>query len=190
MDEKGRTQLGTIYRVELKKLRAKTLTAVRKHRDGGTDDTGTDKDLPRKRATPLKVLACDVLNAYAVTQPSLRPPQDTVDAILTFYLNDGLDRVMPGKADCITVRNSSGAKVKKQKRHLVMTLSEAYCCFKADHSQINIGKSKFTELRPKWVFLSSEMPHNVCGCRYHENVFLLLEALHCKYPDVVPLYSK
>ena len=201
---------------ELNKLRARTLSAVRKHRDGGTDDSGTEQAdqqcykygnaaslhkaksrvlkalprSPRKRATVLKVLACDVLNAHVVSQPSRRLPRETVDAVLAFYQNDALSRMMPGKADCITVRNASGTKMKKQKRHLVMTLSETFCCFKADHPQINIGKSKFAELRPKWVFLSSEMPHNVCGCRYHENVFLLLEALHRKYPDVVPLYSK
>jgi len=105
-----------------------------------------------------------------VNQPSRILTAETVDTVLAFYQNDAFSRVMPGKADCITVRNSNGEKMKTQKRHLTMTLSEAYCCFKADHPQINIGKSKFANLRPKWVFVSSQMPHNVCGCRYHENV--------------------
>ena len=34
------------------------------------------------------------------------------------------------------------------------------------------------------------MPLNVCGCKYHENVILLLDSLHKKFPDVVQLYSK
>ncbi|KAL5017914.1 hypothetical protein ScPMuIL_003636 [Solemya velum] len=34
------------------------------------------------------------------------------------------------------------------------------------------------------------MPQNVCGCKYHQNVIIILEALHKKYPDAVPLYSK
>ena len=139
---------------------------------------------PRKRATVLKALACDILDVHVVNQPSRILLQETVDTVLAFYQNDAFSRVMPGKADCITVRNSNGEQMKKQKIHLTMTLSEAYCCFKADHPQINIGKSKFAELSPKWVFLSSQMPHNVCGCRYHENVFLLLEALHRKYPEL------
>ena len=172
---KKNTARHNLLPVELNKLRARTLSAVRKNRNGGTDDIGTQqaeqqgykygntaalhraksrvlKALPRspiKRATILKLLACDVLNAYVVTQTSRRLPQETVNAILAFYQDDALSRVMPGKADCITVRNSSGVKVKKQKIHLVMTLSEAYYCFKADHPQINIAKSKFAELRPK-----------------------------------------
>ncbi|XP_041348578.1 uncharacterized protein LOC121368091 [Gigantopelta aegis] len=181
---------------ELKKLRERTLTAVKKYRAGDvTDGTqqlqcykyGTSasinkaksrvlKALPkslRKRATVLKALACDILDVHVVNQPSRILPQETVDTVLAFYQNDAFSRVMPGKADCITIKNSNGEKIKKQKRHLTMTLSEAYCCFKADHPQINIGKSKFAKLSPKWVFLSSQMPHNVCGCRYHENVFLL-----------------
>ena len=33
------------------------------------------------------------------------------------------------------------------------------------------------------------MPHNTCGCRYHANVIILLEALHQKVPGI-PLYTK
>ena len=98
---------------------------------------------------------------------------------------------MPGKADCISLRcTSTGEKVKKQKRHLVMTISEAHRCFLADNIGVIIGRSKFAELRPKWVLLSSEMPHNVCGCKYHANIILLLEALHRRYPNQIQLYTK
>ena len=34
------------------------------------------------------------------------------------------------------------------------------------------------------------MPRNTCGCKYHSNVILMLESLHRKYPDIVPLYSR
>lgn len=158
---------------ELKTLRARTLAAVKKHRGqiygdgtealeqtykyGSTAALGKAKSRvmkslpksPRKRKTVLRALACDVLDAHVVfTQPNRRLSQETVDAVLAFYQDESVSRMMPGKADCITVR-SSGKKVKKQKRHLTMTLSEAYSCFKADHPQIDIGKSKFAELRPK-----------------------------------------
>ena len=53
--------------------------------------------------------------------------------------------------------------------------------FKRDHPTMNIGsKSKFAELRPEYVRLASEMPHN--------NMILLLECLHRRYPDKVPLF--
>ena len=197
---------------ELNKLRERTRQAVQKHRrpveDENQDNTANYKYgnraslrkaksrvlkalpvSPRKRKTVLKSLACDILDAYVVDVRPDRIPEETTNAVLAFYEDDSISRMMPGKADCISIRDSNGAKVKKQKRHLVMTLAEAYCCFKADHPD-EIGKSKFASSQPKWVFLSSQMPQNVCGCRYHENVFLLLEALHRKYPDIVPLYSK
>lgn len=197
---------------ELKKLRERTRKAVQKHRRP-VEDENQDTDnykygnraslrkaksrvlralpaSPRKRKTVLKSLACDILDAYVVDVRPDRITEETTNAVLAFYEDDSISRMMPGKADCISIRDSNGAKVKKQKRHLVMTLAEAYHCFKTDHPDVQIGKSKFASLRPKWVLLSSQMPQNVCGCKYHENVFLLLEALHRKYPDIVPLYSK
>lgn len=198
---------------ELRKLREKTRIAVQRHRhpvhqqyheDGTEYKYGNRAALckakskvlkalpvsPRKRKTIMKSLACDILDAYVVNIHPNRISQHTIDMVVAFYEDDAVSRMSPGKADCISIHNSMGNKVKKQKRHLVMTLSEAYNCFKEDHPEIKIGKSKFASLRPQWVFLSSQTPQNVCGCRYHENVFLMLEALHRKFPDVVPLYSK
>ena len=201
---------------ELSRLRERTRLAVQRHRHAVTEDSQDDRPgcsnykygnraalckaksrvlkalptSPRKRKTVLKALACDILDAYVLDPRPKRLPQETTDSVLAFYEDDAVSRMMPGKADCISIRESNGTKVTKQKRHLVMTLSEAYNCFKADHPDVQIGKSKFASLRPKWVFLSSQMPENVCGCRYHKNVFLLLEALHRKFPEVVPLYSK
>ena len=39
-------------------------------------------------------------------------------AVTDFYNNDSVSRVMPGKADVITVQLSDGTKQKLQKRHL------------------------------------------------------------------------
>ena len=68
-----------------------------------------------------------------------------------------------------------------------MTLLEAYQCFKNDYPDIKIGKAKFCELRPKYVMLLSDTPKNVCLCQYHENMELLLSALHKVFPDDFPL---
>ena len=56
---------------------------------------------PRKRATVLKAIACDILDVHVVNQPSRILPQGTVDTVLAFHQNDAFSRVMPGKADCI-----------------------------------------------------------------------------------------
>ena len=118
---------------ELKKLRSRTLTAVKKYHAGDVTD-GTQQlqsytygnresrnkakswvlkalpKSPRKRATVLKALVCDILDVHVVNQPSRILPQETVDTVLAFHQNDAFSRVMPGKADCVTVRNSNGEK--------------------------------------------------------------------------------
>ena len=71
-----------------------------------------------------------------------------------------------------------------------MTVFEAYQCFKEENPEVDIGKSKFSSLRPKWVLRSFDMPRNVCECKYHQNIIVLCEALHCLYPDTVPFYSE
>jgi len=97
---------------------------------------------------------------------------------------------MSGKADIMTDKNNDGTKSKERKRQLMMTVMEAYELFQINHDgTFSIKKSKFTELRPKNVLLSSKMPHNVCACKYHGNIILLLEALHRPCPSV-PLYSR
>jgi len=70
-----------------------------------------------------------------------------------------------------------------------MTVAECYQTFKIDHPKHTIGLSKFASLRPKNCLLSSDMPHNVCGCKYHNNIILLLESLNRRFPEAVPLYS-
>jgi len=109
-------------------------------------------------------------------------------AVIQYYLSDSISRVMPGKADVVTVCSEDGSKQKLQKRHLVMTVGECYQTFKVNHPQHVIGLSKFASLRPKNCFLESDMLHNVCGCKYRSNIILLLESLHQKVPDV-PVYS-
>ena len=119
---------------------------------------------------------------------SLSP--ETIDKVISFSQDDNVSRMMPGKADYVSIRDENSNKVHKQKRHLVMTIAETYQRFAAENPEEEIGKSMFASLRPKWVLLCSEMPQNVYGCKYHENVILLLDSLHKKFPDVMQLYSK
>ena len=60
--------------------------------------------------------------------------------------------------------------------------------YKAHHHKTEIGKSQFTEIRSGNVLISSKMPHNVCGCKYHNNIILMIESLHRFNPDIIPLY--
>jgi len=64
--------------------------------------------------------------------------------------------------------NDKGDETTMQKRHLVMSVREAYSIWKADNPNMIAGKSKFASLRPKNVLLTSKLPRNVCVCKHHE----------------------
>ncbi|CAB3988658.1 Hypothetical predicted protein [Paramuricea clavata] len=64
---------------------------------------------------------------------------------------------------------------------------ETYALFCKEYPN-KIGKSKFAELRPKHVLLSSKLPHSVCLCKYHENFINAVNILHQVSPSV-PLYT-
>ena len=49
-------------------------------------------------------------------------------------------------------------------------------------------KVKVAELPPKYVLLSSDLPVNVCTCRYHQYFMLFCEAMH-KIQSDFHLYS-
>ena len=55
-------------------------------------------------------------------------------------------------------------------------IGEVHELFK-EESSVQIGKSKFAELRPPQVIPSSAFDHEVCICKYHENIDLLLQGL-------------
>ena len=54
----------------------------------------------------------------------------------------------PGKADYVKVKTNDGV-FQKQKRHMMMTIGEAFECFREQNPEYEIGKSKFASLRPK-----------------------------------------
>ena len=115
--------------------------------------------------------------------------QETLALVDDFYHNDDVSNIMPGKADTISIMKD-GVRTTLQKRHMTMTIGEAYALFQEDHHPDLLRKSKFAELRPKDVLLVSKYPQNVCGCRYHTNMCLLLSALNKKLPQIFPVYSR
>ena len=123
--------------------------------------------------------------AKTLGRPSLS--QKIVTVVENFYKQDDISRQAPGKRDTIVVCTDV-RKETHQRRHLFMTVAEAYKLFREKYPAEGIGKSKFGELRPKHVLLSSDLQVNVCTCRYHQNFVLLCEAMH-KIQSDFPLYS-
>ena len=96
-------------------------------------------------------------------------------------------REAPGKQDTIKV-TIDGSKITCQKNICIAQLIN-FNLFKEKYPNIKIGRSKFSELSPPYVLLSSAMQTRACACRYHENFMLLLDELH-KVNKTIPTYSK
>lgn len=107
--------------------------------------------------------------------------------IMQFYSKDEISWQAPGRKDRVIIRGKDnlGNKVKTtlQTRYMLISLSEAHSLF-CKESEIKVGLSKFCDLRPKHVTLFENIPHNICVCKYHENIRLLLTALKSYSTDL------
>jgi len=70
-------------------------------------------------------------------------------AIIDFYNDDSVSRMMSGTADYVTIWHEDGSKERRQKRHLMMTVGEAYKEFQRENPLSQVGKSIFASLRPE-----------------------------------------
>lgn len=140
---------------------------------------------PRRKSEVILKLAQE--NSVFIQPKSKRrinfPDLEMEQLVINFYEQDDISRQLPGKKDYVTVMEK-GVKTQKQKKILLMNVSEAYQLFKQDHPSIKVGKSKFASLRPKHVCICSDRDHTVCCCIYHENFSFLLESLRKMGKDI------
>lgn len=69
-----------------------------------------------------------------------------------------------------------GKKIHKQKRLILSNLKKTYHLFQEKYPHLQVGFSKFCELRPKHCVLpGAGGTHSVCVCAIHENVKLMLD---------------
>ena len=103
------------------------------------------------------------------------------DMVHSFYRTDDISWQAPGRKNRNIIRETTeeGDRIKttQQARYMMMSLREAYNKFIEQHSTVKMSLSKFCELRPPNVKLFDHLPHQVCLCSYHENVWLLLVVL-------------
>ena len=83
-------------------------------------------------------------------------PMETIKKVTDFYLDQEFSRNLPGKKDVVMVRGEDGKRVAVQKRLFLSNLNEGYAAFKMQNPLINVGFSKFAELRPPQVVLSGQ----------------------------------
>lgn len=95
------------------------------------------------------------------------------EAVVNFYKDEEISATMPGKKDVILFKNNQGIKTELQKRLLLGTLRELYATFKERHSDLKVGFTSFSLLRPReCVFARSCGTHTICVCTTHQNVKL------------------
>ena len=132
-----------------------------------------------KSPCKAKLVVCHIADdvQFASTSPTKRHKVALSSATETlvnkWYCHDDISRVAPGKKDYVTIITDQGNE-KVQKKNLLMTVAEAYELFKHGNPTVKIGKSKFVQLRPKYVLPVSDLGQNVCLCKHHENFDLLL----------------
>jgi len=102
----------------------------------------------------------------------------TKNRVFQFYELNEISSVAPGKKDIVFVKLNDGSRVPFQKRYLIMTVREAYEQFKLLFPDEKLGATSFSLLRPKHVLPMCDIPQNVCLCKYHTNMDLLLSILN------------
>ncbi|GFR80390.1 (S)-beta-bisabolene synthase [Elysia marginata] len=106
---------------------------------------------------------------------------ETYRMVSQSYESEHISWQCPGRKDNVSVFKR-GEKMKVQKKILLSTVMEAYQQFKKENPDVKIGKSLFASLRPSHILPVSDKDHNVCCCKYHENLELLGQGLKTLIP--------
>jgi len=102
------------------------------------------------------------------TQSRVKISQEIKEEVVSFYQRDDITRMSPGKQDVHNFRDSQGTKQSAQKRYMTMSVNEAYEIFVSEKGKV-LSRTLFFSLRPVFVYIASDTPHNVCTCDKHEN---------------------
>lgn len=106
-------------------------------------------------------------------------PEETKEKVLAFYENDEFTRMMPGSKDVVSAQNSAGVKVYKSQRLLLCNNNILHEEFLKKFPEQKIGKSKFAELKPKWVkTANANGSHSVCVCTYYQNTKFMVDKMN------------
>ncbi|XP_034237312.1 uncharacterized protein LOC117642836 [Thrips palmi] len=115
---------------------------------------------------------------------SLSISDETLKLVLSHYESEANSRQLPGKKDCVIIREAGKEKQYVQKKLILCNLKELFRSFKEENPLSNISFSKFASLRPAHCVLArSAGTHSVCVCKHHENVKLLMEGANFKSFD-------
>ena len=92
------------------------------------------------------------------------------DAVIQFYNQDIVSRVVPFKNKTVKIKDENGIYVKVSIRIMECTLLNAYQQFQVAHPEVKIDRRSFEKLRPKNIRLKRCAQRLVCACSYHLNL--------------------
>ena len=141
---------------------------------------------PRKRRAVLET--CDTAVKRRKSEDGRKTRSDAlskeeIKLVEEFFKRDDISRMCPGKKDFVSVKTPEGREL-RQKRLLLLNVNEVYQLFKKEEPGLKIGKSKFASLRPRQVISMSIRDQEVCMCKYHENINMILDGLKNILPNV------
>jgi hypothetical protein len=107
--------------------------------------------------------------------------ENDIQRMVDFYTSDEYTRQLPGMKNVKSIKQGN-KRVKVQKRLLLMNLNELYAEYKKQSTVLGyqtFGFSVFASKRPaNVVTVGSSGTHSVCVYVYHQNVKLMLSAIH------------
>jgi hypothetical protein len=95
----------------------------------------------------------------------------TIDAVVKFYLKDGISRVSSNSKDTIQINKKTVAV-----RFMEISILDAFRIFN-ERFPDPVGRSTFNSLHLRQLKIAS--PHETCMCIIHENMDLLLKVCVC-----------
>ena len=142
---------------------------------------------PRKRRAVLE--SCDAAVKRRKSEESRRKirsdalSEEQLKSVENFYNRDDISRICPGKKDFISVKTPGGREL-KQKRLLLLNVKGVYELFKKEEPDLKIGHSKFASLCPRQMMPMSLHDQELCMCKYHENINMILDGLKNVLPNI------
>ena len=119
-----------------------------------------------------------ILPEVPIISKGRRITPDEVTLVHSFFENDDISRLCPGKKDFLSVKREDGTREHQQKRLILGNLREIFMKYLEDESNPRIGFSTFCSLRPKKCVLAGHGgTHSVCVCTQHQNPKLQLNAM-------------
>ena len=141
--------------------------------------------LPRKKKSVLPKMIEDAGlegKGYSVKKKSSSKGQSSEECELVknFHLDNEISWQAPVMKDRVIFReivDGKKAKETKEIRYMLMSSKEVYEHFKNEFPEVLLELLKFCSLRRFHVKLLDQIHHNVCVCKYHENILLILIVL-------------